>query len=474
MKKILISLLLPGFILAQNFNDVLRLSDINPVFSAKSLSLSYSNISSIYDFGSTFLNPAGLGLNKRSFISGGLSLSSFSNDVSFFNNKTNYSTSQSNLNNLGYIYSFPTRRGSLVLAVGVQQVKDFNSSVKFSGYNPSSSMINNLTLQKDDLPYDLGLSFGVFDNSKHYLYDSTIINGGLNQSGTILEKGSLYALTISAATEIGENLFLGGTLNIYSGDYTKEREYFEDDINNLYQNATVPDVASNDFQTFYFNDVLDWEISGLDFRVGLLYRLNKNISFGATIKTPSLYTIKEKYSVMGESYFENNSGYTVKYPSSKIEYDVTSPLEMSVGFGYRFMGVALSGQANYVDYSQMEFSDGLDITTRSRNNKEIKDLFRSTLNYSLGVEYKIPFTSLFARGGYMYKPSPFIDDPKSFDRKFISFGIGFLAADVLKIDIGYQYGWWENFGDNYGVNHSRTFQNVSTNTYLFSLSYLIE
>jgi len=474
MRKLLVILLLPVFVSAQNFNDALRLSDINPVLSAKSLSLSYSNISSNYDFGSVFSNPAGLGLNKNSLLTAGYSMSAFSNDVSFFNNKTSYSTNASNLNNIGYIYSFPTTRGSLVLAVGFQQVKDFNSSLKFSGYNPSSSMIQNLTKQNDDLPYDLGLSYGLFNNDGHYLYDSTIINGGLNQSGTILEKGSIYALTVSAASEIGRNLFLGGTFNFYSGTYTKEREYFEDDIYDNYKNATVPDVASNNFQTFYFNDVLNWELSGLDLRVGLLYKFNNNFSFGAMIKSPTVFTVKEKYTVSGESYFENNSGFDVSYPTSKIEYDITSPMEMSAGFGYRFLGVALSGQLNYVDYTQMEFSDGLNITSRSRNNKEIKDIFRSVVNYSLGAEYKIPFTSLFARAGYMYKPSPFLNDSKSFDRKFVSFGVGFVAAEVLKIDFGYQHGYWKNFGDNYGSNESRTYQDVTNNSFLFTLSYIIE
>ncbi|PJA96524.1 MAG: hypothetical protein CO129_06050, partial [Ignavibacteriales bacterium CG_4_9_14_3_um_filter_34_10] len=114
------------------------------------------------------------------------------------------------------------------------------------------------------------------------------------------------------------------------------------------------------------------------------------------------------------------------------------------------------------------------ITSRSRNNKEIKDIFRSVVNYSLGAEYKIPFTSLFARAGYMYKPSPFLNDSKSFDRKFVSFGVGFVAAEVLKIDFGYQHGYWKNFGDNYGSNESRTYQDVTNNSFLFTLSYIIE
>ena len=474
MKKLLLILFIPIFLSAQNFNDALRISDLNPVVSSKSLALSNSNISLVSDYSASFINPAGLALNTKSMLTGGYSFSSFNNDVNFFQKNSSYSTTSNALNNLGYVYSFPTRRGSLVLAIGYQQLKDFNSSLKFSGYNPSSSMINNLSYQNDDLPYDLGLSFGVFNNSGNYLYDSTIISGGLNQSGNIIEKGNLSSFNLAGAIEIGKNLFLGANMNIYTGTYTKERDYFEDDVNNIYQSETSPGIASKDFRSFYFNDVLEWDLSGIDFRLGLLYKLNNNLSFAAMIKSPSVFTIKEKYIVSGESYFANNIGYYVEYPTSRIEYDITTPLEMSLGGSYRIFGLSFTAMINYIDYTQMEFSDGLSVTIRSRNNKEIKDLFRAVSNYAMGFEYKIPYTNLFARIGYGYRPSPFNGDPKSFDRKYLSYGIGFLAADVLKIDLGYQHGWWENIGDNYGTNESRTYQSVDSNSLLFTLTYFID
>ena len=369
MKKLLLILFIPIFLSAQNFNDALRISDLNPVVSSKSLALSNSNISLVSDYSASFINPAGLALNTKSMLTGGYSFSSFNNDVNFFQKNSSYSTTSNALNNLGYVYSFPTRRGSLVLAIGYQQLKDFNSSLKFSGYNPSSSMINNLSYQNDDLPYDLGLSFGVFNNSGNYLYDSTIISGGLNQSGNIIEKGNLSSFNLAGAIEIGKNLFLGANMNIYTGTYTKERDYFEDDVNNIYQSETSPGIASKDFRSFYFNDVLEWDLSGIDFRLGLLYKLNNNLSFAAMIKSPSVFTIKEKYIVSGESYFANNIGYYVEYPTSRIEYDITTPLEMSLGGSYRIFGLSFTAMINYIDYTQMEFSDGFDTRTRENKNK---------------------------------------------------------------------------------------------------------
>jgi hypothetical protein len=36
--------------------------------------------------------------------------------------------------------------------------------------------------------------------------------------------------------------------------------------------------------------------------------------------------------------------------------------------------------------------------------------------------------------------------------------------------LGYAYGWWKNFSDNYGSNDSRTYQNINIHNIALSLS----
>ena len=105
-------------------------------------------------------------------------------------------------------------------------------------------------------------------------------------------------------------------------------------------------------------------------------------------------------------------------------------------------------------------------------NNEISEIFESTLNWNLGAEFTLPYPSLKFRGGFIYNPSPYKGDVAEFDKKYVTGGIGFPIAKKLLFDFAFVHGWWKNFGDNYGVNVSRTHQEVTLNKLVFSLSYV--
>jgi hypothetical protein len=70
----------------------------------------------------------------------------------------------------------------------------------------------------------------------------------------------------------------------------------------------------------------------------------------------------------------------------------------------------------------------------------------------------------------MYLQSPYAEDPSEFDKKYFTLGAGILIDSVFGIDVAYSYGWWKDFGDNYGVNVSRTFQDINVNNIILNLS----
>ncbi|MEJ2104614.1 MAG: hypothetical protein P8X47_08565 [Ignavibacteriaceae bacterium] len=117
-----------------------------------------------------------------------------------------------------------------------------------------------------------------------------------------------------------------------------------------------------------------------------------------------------------------------------------------------------------MDYTQMEFTDGFDYSYRANRNREIEDLFTTTLNYHLGAEFRIPMQiPVWGRAGFMYLPSPYANDPSEYDKKYLTIGAGTLVDNTFGIDLAYAYGWWKDFGDNYGSNVSRTFQDITVN-----------
>ena len=126
----------------------------------------------------------------------------------------------------------------------------------------------------------------------------------------------------------------------------------------------------------------------------------------------------------------------------------------------------------FVDYTQLEFNDGFNEEDLFFKNDQIQELFTSTINWNIGAEFSLPFPALKIRGGFMYHPSPYKDDSSKFDKKYVTGGIGFPIAKRLLFDFAYVYGWWEDFGDNYGVDVSRTYQDINIDKMVFSISYV--
>jgi long-subunit fatty acid transport protein len=75
------------------------------------------------------------------------------------------------------------------------------------------------------------------------------------------------------------------------------------------------------------------------------------------------------------------------------------------------------------------------------------------------------------RGGYLMQQSPFEGDDSDFNHQYVTGGIGFLANGNIGLDAAYAYGWWNDIGDNYGSNDSRTFQEISTHNLILTATF---
>ncbi|MDO8549674.1 MAG: hypothetical protein Q7S39_05930 [Ignavibacteria bacterium] len=451
---------------AQNINDALRVTIPGLGSNARALGMGNSYIGLSDDGSASFFNPAGLGLLKRLEFSGGLSHINYNNDAEFFNDNTSYSNSNTALNRLSFAFPFPTLKGSLVFALSYHTTKDLTSAFKFDGFNNgNNSLIQDLL--DTDIPFDLYLTD---------LDNNTPISGNLNQSGSTINSGGIDNWTFSGAIEVYRNLFIGVNLNINSGNFRSVNDYYEDDTKNIYEGRTDPqDSLTADFRTFYLNRIIDWEISGWDAKFGILYQFEDQARFGLTIQFPKTFDINEEFLVDGWSEFGSGFMPTLdreKY-SDAVEYEIVTPIELGAGFSYNFKGLILSSQATIIDYSQIDFNnkEGLDEQFVESLNKDIKDQLKSVFNYNVGLEYNIPKTGLRLRGGFFVQPSPYQGDPSEFNRKYATAGIGFLTDETVGIDIAYAHGWWKDFGDNYGSEVSRTFQDITSDQFMITGIY---
>jgi long-subunit fatty acid transport protein len=282
----------------------------------------------------------------------------------------------------------------------------------------------------------------------------------------VLEGQGINNWSIGGALEIGRDLFLGATLTLVSGSYSYDRNYTEEDSRNVYRYA-----PPFDFDQVVFRDRTDWDLSGYGLKLGMLYKFEQGGRVGISVKIPTTYTVKERFSTKGESFFDNGDNYFYE-TSGRSEYDVLTPFVFAGGLAYNIQGLLLSGDAEYTDWGEMEFKNASSNVADLLQdlNLEIKDLFRSTVNLRGGAEYTIPGADVSLRGGFIYNPSPYKDDPSSFAQKYITGGIGFAVESTVFIDVAYAHGWWDTFHVNYDQT-SRTDEKVKTDNLLFNVSY---
>jgi long-subunit fatty acid transport protein len=465
--KILVFVLFITSILsAQNFNDALRLSFQPYGIGARALGMGGAFIGVSDDYTATAYNPAGLFQLKRMEFHGGINYLSYDNNTTFFGNQSTFNTSSVKLTDLGFVFPFPVIRGSLVFAFGFNRSNNFNDALAFEGFNNTNTSMIQALLGRGDVSYLLYLT----DSTGDY----TPINGRLYQSGSILSSGSENNWVFSGAIEVAKNLSIGATIGIVSGEFERNRDYSEEDVNNIYHSGirTDPvDPRTADFELFRLQETLKWELTGFAAKLGLMYRVSDMMRFGTTIKFPTIYTIKEHYLVDGYSRFGTGFSADIDPPlESKIEYDIWSPFEFGVGFSVSKFGLTISGDINLIDYTQMEFK-GLSPSKTARNNRDIKQLFKSVMDYNLGAEYNILQSGLRLRAGYFVKNSPFKDDPSDFNRKYLTLGIGYITPEGFSLDLAYVRGTWKNIGDNYGSGVSRTYQSLKTTDIVFTTSF---
>lgn len=467
-----------GLLKAQYAEDALRFSTFNLGVGARSTGMGNAAVGLADDFSGLFTNPAGL-TSLRSFeFSVGLSNIGYNNDATFFGNINNATDRGTNLNNLGLVYPIPTKRGSLTFAFGFARVSNYSTAASFKGFNPKSSIVESLTpdvnlfgmpeadrknLLENNIPFQIYLA----DSVRGRLYPN--VTDSVQQDGTVREGGGLNNWSLGGAIEIGRGLSLGVGINLLSGSYTYDRLYVESDAKNVYHYA-----APFDFDRFRYESTVNSDISGYNVLIGFMYRKQGRFKLGLSVRTPTYYEISENFSDVGNSWFDNGDHFELRKPGS-TKYNIKTPVVLSGGASVQVADwLLLAGDAEFTDWTQMEFTnDNPDLVDE---NRVIRDVFRSTTNLRGGAEFALFDLGLRLRGGVVYNPSPYKNDPSEYDQLYYTAGLGVSVEDNVFLNASLAFGKWKTFRDNYYLSGlatppSRTDESVNTNSFNVTLSY---
>lgn len=384
--------------------DALRFSQTNYGSSARFKGMGNAQIGVGGDISSLGGNPAGLGLFTKSEFTFTPEFNNTNVNSTYLNRLTTSDKSQLNLNQIGAAFYIPTfkaqgqdtRKGlvSAVFGIGYSRTNDYGLEANFSGTNNQSSVYN------------------MFDGDNAFTL-------GNEQNGGVMRSGSVSEFNVAGALNISNQVYIGASLGLINLRLINDMS--------LYENG----IAEN-YSVGYFQNQ-ETKGSGINGRLGVIFRPVPEFRIGANFQTPTWFNIDDSFSVS-----TNNNA--IDAETYDFSYDLRTPLKGSLGASYVIAGRALiSADVDFVDYSSIRFSssDGYDIDVINQNNNEIKNNYKSAVNYRVGAEIKVT-DALSLRGGYGMNGSAYKDDEnKDFATKFYSGGIGYRTGGYY-VDLAYQ------------------------------------
>ncbi|MBE0648989.1 MAG: hypothetical protein IH596_14555 [Bacteroidales bacterium] len=459
MKKILFIALFLSFawidLSAQTAQDALRYSRIFYNGTSRFMATGGAFGAVGADFSVIATNPAGIGLYRSAEIS--LTPTFINNRSSADYNGYNATDYKNNfaLANFGYVYTFYTGRedrpggvNSISIAFGMNRQNDFNNRIYMQGPNHTSSILTSFTnvlntppiLNPNDVRYnyefDIGLAYDcglIYYDSAQNKYLSDMPNGGVFQDKAINTWGSINEFELALGGNINDKLYFGLTVGIPSIRFFYQSRYWEEDTGD-----SIPY-----FKSLQYDYIYETHGTGVNFKLGLIYRPAPWIRIGGAIHTPTWYpTMYDYYSSQMTAVYDSVLNNTTQIsPSGTFEYQMMTPFR-AIGSLAFFIGKHgfISGEYEYANYGQARFRAPRD--SFSDVNFDISNNYTAPINVRVGTEWRISMFRI--RGGFGYYGSPDRTGNVS-ERYTVSGGFGVYVKSFFA-DFAYQ---WSKSEANY-------------------------
>lgn len=449
-------------VFAQDERDALRLSMLQPQGTARSMATGSALGSVGGDFTSLSVNPAGIGIYRRSEIMITPSLTFSNTGSEYSGNSIDESGSHFAISNVGIVTTATTSGrnkrsaggwSSVSFGIGLTRLADFTRDYSYSGRNTTSS--GSFVFESD--ANEFGLSNEYLNNFnptslgdlgyKTYLLDTfgtgyiSVVNPTdttpVSQSNIVSERGGISELTFTLGGAYQDKLLLGATLGVPIVRYTRSKTFEERDLSGK---------LNNDFEYFRYNDNLKTTGAGLNLKLGFIYKATDNFRFGAAIHTPTYYSLTD---ISNLSLTANTEGFGGTVSATAIEnqydYNISTPWRGVVSatglFGpYGFFTV----DYEYVDYASARIHFGqsqYEKNQQSYVNNLIKSTYQGASNIRTGLEFRFDNVSL--RGGFGYYGNPYKSGTPSAERLSFSGGLGFRFANAF-LDLAFVHNQWKN------------------------------
>lgn len=437
---------------AQVTSDALLFSENHQTVTARSMALGNALGALGGDMSTANFNPAGIAIYRRMEI--GLSIGALFDNTKtdFLRNETKDRLSQLSFGNIGLVIAAPMRRSktnwkAVNIGLTFNRLANYAQNFTYQGLSTGSRIeafaANASGVATGDLdPYEGWLAY----NS--YLMDSVsggyVANGGVSDSTytnkyeNIRRTGGVNELGFTVGANYNNKLYIGATLGV---------DFMEMNEDHLYQETS----DSLDFRALDFTENRSVKGTGINLKIGMIYRINKLVRVGLAIHTPTAYRLVDSYNsgLYGEIVYDSilqKTNYAMEDAEPLVlQHDLVTPWVFMASVGVIIPKRGFIGlDVEYSNYSWASFALLANERTIA-NNKFINDLndrvlsgYKGVLKAKLGAE--MAFGLARVRVGYQFQTSPYEKSIAGVTdmRHDISAGLG-LRWKHFYLDFGYSH-----------------------------------
>jgi len=369
-------------------------------------------------------NPAGLGIYRKSEISGSMNVM-MQNSTSNWNAKSAYGDMyKSGFNNFSLVFASSSwgndSKTSGLLnsnwSFGYNRLKSFNktANIKSDATNTSlTDFMGNFTgnISYDDLKYTsdyepfsntnipwlsvLAFEGGllkefVTDDNKTDHWESLLkVGQTVTPSYYLTEKGFIDEYSIGWAGNFSNMFYFGATANLQSINYTGISTYSE---------------LFGEGGGFNLKNTITSKGSGVNLKIGTIFRPTDFLRIGASLHTPTIFAMKDSYfSTLNYDYDTDIKikGSTPTPDDGYNDFQLQGPMQVNLSaaliVGKKGIISAEYDFSNYTSTRLMDKDGNLESYTAE--NEGMKDMLNDVQTIKIGGEYKL--TDNFSiRGGY--------------------------------------------------------------------------
>lgn len=476
-----------GHAFAQDASDALRYSRLQFGGTARTQAIGGANVALGADFGNLTSNPAGLGLFQKSevHLTPGIGIGQSDSRVDGSTGAAqNEAKNSFHIGSAGVV--FATRRPDNdqttnwrggAFALGFTRLADFNTGFRY-GNTLSNRTVNGYNLTGDDQSYLAslrrtvgfdgysqanvdklrdqgqsgnysslnGLAYGAYltsiakDRSGNDIgVASTTRKGPIGQAGSVISRGSVSQFDLGYGANYRDRLYLGLGVGIVSSNFTQTRNYTETETD-----------ATTHLSDYTLHDELKTTGTGLNARIGAIYRATDALRFGASIQTPTFMRMTDNYSAAFTTTFtaQGNDVVAVSLPTGPVgvkvldqsfplyAYTITTPFRANGGVAYTLGKLGfISGDVEYVGYGQARLHNDSqdrngDNYSFAAENSDIQASYKNTVNIRVGAEGR--FDVFRVRAGYARYGDPYqIDSNNERAQNFYTLGAGLRQGNFF-------------------------------------------